>query len=62
MRAVKQFSENLDHFSREDSEPEEKKKYTPRPIGHLVLAWILILIVLFAFGGVCYWMVRYGKA
>lgn len=51
--------ENLEHLSREAQTPEEKEVYTPRPKGHLVLAWLLIAVVLFAFVGMCYWMVRY---
>ncbi len=45
----------------EDSTAENKNKYTPRPFGHLLLAWVLIAVVLFAFGGVCYWMVAFGR-
>lgn len=52
--------ENLEQFSNEQL-PKEKKKYTPRPKGQLALAWVLIAIVLFAFLGMCYWMVAYGK-
>ncbi len=54
--------ENLEHLSAENQQMEEKPKYTPRPKGHLVLAWALIAIVLFAFLGTCYWMINYGRA
>lgn len=52
--------ENLEHFSQEQEAPQEKKEYTPRPKGHLILAWTLIAVVLFAFAGMCYWMAHYG--
>lgn len=54
-------SENLEHFSAEQQNIEEKKPYTPRPKYQLVIAWVLIAIVLFAFLGTCYWMVKYGR-
>ena len=54
-------SENLEQLSMNEQNPEEQKKYTPRPKGHLILAWVLIAIVLFAFLGMCYWMVSYGR-
>lgn len=41
--------EELEHFSFENQENEEKTPYTKRPLSHIILAWILILIVLFAF-------------
>ncbi len=50
--------ENLEHIS-QSNQPEEKTPYTPRPKSHIVLAWIAIAIVLFAFFGTCYWMVNY---
>ena len=53
--------ENLEHLSNEAQAPEEKKKYTPRPKSHLILAWVLIAVGLFAFLGMCYWMVAYGR-
>ena len=53
--------ENLEHFSGQQQVPEEKKPYTPRPKGHLILAWLLIVVVLFAFLGMCYWMIAYGR-
>ena len=53
--------ENMEHFS-SDQLPDEKKTYTPRPKSQLILAWVLIAIVLFAFFGMCYWMVAYGRA
>ena len=47
--------EELEHFSanQEDREPE---KYTKRPVGHVIMAWLLIAIVLFGFLGTCYWL------
>ena len=37
------------------SQPEEKRPYTPRPKSQIVLAWVLLAVVLFAIGGMCYW-------
>ena len=28
---------------------------TPRPKSQIVLAWVLLAVVLFAIGGMCYW-------
>ena len=39
---------------------EEKPHYTPRPKSHIVMAWILVGVVLFAFLGTCYWLM-FGK-
>ena len=50
--------ESLEHYSQENA-PVEKQEYTPRPKSHIILAWIGIAIVLFAFFGTCYWMVNY---
>lgn len=47
--------ENLEHFSSNQGD-EEIKKYTKRPIGHVIMAWILTGIVLFGFLGTCYWL------
>ncbi len=52
--------ENLEQFSNDQMSVDEKK-YTPRPKRQLILAWVLIAVVLFAFLGMCYWMVAYGK-
>lgn len=54
-------SDNLEHFSEEQKIADVENKYTPRPKLHLFVAWVLIAIVLFAFLGMCYWMVAYGK-
>lgn len=54
-------SENMEHMSAYEQPSEEKEPYTPRPKGHLVLAWALIAVVLFAFFGTCYWMVTFGR-
>ena len=37
------------------AQPEEKRPYTPRPKSQIVLAWVLLAVVLFAIGGMCYW-------
>ena len=37
-----------------------KKPYTPRPKSHIILAWVLLAIVIFAIGGMCYWEM-FGK-
>ena len=52
-------SENLDHFSAQQQSDREQKPYTPRPKGHIIMAWVLIAVVLFAFAGTCFWMVNY---
>ena len=53
--------ENLEHFSAQQQELEEQQKpsYTPRPLHHRVLAWVLIAVVLFAVLGTCHWMVNF---
>lgn len=53
-----QTPESLEYYSSEEAQ-QEKKPYTPRPKGHLIMAWIAIVIVLFAFLGTCYWMVNF---
>lgn len=54
-------SEDLEHFSaqQQDAAREEKPSYTPRPLSHRVLAWFLVVVVLFAFLGTCHWLVNY---
>ena len=37
------------------AQPKEKRPYTPRPKSQIVLAWVLLAVVLFAIGGMCYW-------
>ena len=34
--------------------------YTSRPKSHIILAWVLLAIVIFAIGGMCYWEM-FGK-
>jgi len=34
---------------------KEQKHYTPRPKSHVVMAWILLAVVIFAILGMCYW-------
>lgn len=50
--------ENLEHFSAEQA-PKEKQPYVKRPKSHIIMAWVAIVIVLFAFLGTCYWMVNF---
>ena len=38
----------------------KKPLYTPRPKSQIVLAWVLLAIVIFAIGGMCYWQI-FGK-
>lgn len=42
------------------AQPEEKTPYTPRPKSHIILAWVLLAIMIFAIGGMCYWEM-FGK-
>lgn len=58
---MEHMPENLEQFSQEQQTPEDKKKYSPRPKGHLILAWALIAVVLFGFLGMCYWMINFGR-
>ena len=51
-------TERLDYTSAQQQ--EEKPHYTPRPKSHIVMAWILVGVVLFAFLGTCYWQI-FGK-
>lgn len=53
--------DQLEGYSDREKKAEEKEPYTPRPRYQLVIAWVLIAIVLFAFLGTCYWMVAYGR-
>ena len=43
----------------ETTELFPKEEYRKRPVWQLILAWALIAVVLFAFIGVCYWMMNY---
>ena len=52
-------TERLDYTSAQRQQKEETH-YTPRPKFHIVLAWVLAAVVLFAFLGTCYWMI-FGK-
>lgn len=54
-------SDHLENYSTKQQKQEEKQQYTPRPKSHLIVAWVLIAIVIFAFLGMCYWMVAYGR-
>ena len=52
-------SEMLQSKSREQ-QPLQSEGYTPRPKYQIILAWILAIIVIFAFLGTCYWLAFYG--
>lgn len=58
---MEHMPENLEQISQEQQASADKEKYTPRPKGHLILAWALIAVVVFAFLGMCYWMINFGK-
>lgn len=53
--------ENLEHYSASQTETKENAVYTERPVGHRILSWVLILIVLLGFLGTCYWLAMYGR-
>ena len=36
-------------------EPEEEKKYVPRPRWQLIMAWVLIAIVILGVINICWW-------
>ena len=57
---MEHMPENLENFSQEQ-QPSDKERYSPRPKGHLILAWALIAVVLFGFLGMCYWMIHFGR-
>ena len=52
-------TENLEHFSAGQQPEQEQQPYTKRPIGHIILAWVLVAVVLFGFLGSCYWMAKF---
>lgn len=54
-------TENLDHFSAKQAQPQEKQEYTERPTSQRLISWILIAVVLLAFLGTCYWLAFYGS-
>ena len=54
-------TENLEHFSAAQ-QPEEKKEYHARPLSHRIISWAVIVVVLLAFLGTCYWLAFYGRA
>lgn len=49
-------TEMLESESHEQQSPLHSEGYTPRPKYQIVLAWILAIIVIFAFLGTCYWL------
>lgn len=51
-------TERLDYTS--SRQQQEQTHYTPRPRSHIVMAWILVGVVVFAFLGTCYWL-AFGK-
>lgn len=54
-------TEALEHRSYAAQHGQDtQQKYTPRPKSQIVLAWILVAVVLFAFLGTCYWLM-FGK-
>lgn len=57
---MEQTPEKLEAYS-DQQQSQNKDRYTPRPKYQLVIAWVLIAIVIFAFLGTCYWMVAYGR-
>ena len=48
-------ADELERISSNHAE-NETEKYVKRPIGHIIMAWLLIAIVLFGFLGTCYWL------
>ena len=51
--------EDLEYFSNEQQslrEKQETERYYKRPVSHQIMAWILIVIVVAAFLGTCYWL------
>ena len=53
-------TERLDYTSGQKQQQEEKPRYTPRPKSHILMAWVLVVVVVFAFLGTCYWLM-FGK-
>ena len=43
----------------QDAQPQ-KQDYTPRPKSQVVLAWVLVVVVVLAFLGTCYWLMYGG--
>ena len=50
---------DLEHISQAQADETDTPHYTPRPRSHIILAWILVAVVLFAFLGTCYWLAFY---
>ena len=50
--------EMLEKLSQE--EQPQKQDYTPRPKSQVVLAWVLVVVVVLAFLGTCYWLMYGG--
>ena len=48
-------AEELEHFSTTQSD-KQNEKYSKRPLGQIIMAWLLIALVLFGFLGTCYWL------
>ena len=51
-------TERLEYTS--GQQQQEEQHYTPRPKFHIVMAWVLVAVVIFAFLGTCYWLM-FGK-
>lgn len=51
-------TERLEYTS--GQQQQEETHYTPRPKSHIVMAWALTAVVIFAFLGTCYWLM-FGK-
>ena len=51
--------EQLEGMAAQKQEIKPEKRYIPRPKWQLVLAWIVIAVVLFAFLGTIYWMINF---
>ena len=49
----------MSQIEQKDTFSEDRKTYTPRPKWQLMLAWIGIAVVLFAFFGTLYWMMTF---
>lgn len=53
-------TERLEHLSGQKIQQQEPSRYTPRPKSHIIMAWVLVAVVIFAFLGTCYWLM-FGK-
>lgn len=51
--------EELENMEHKIAEEAEKNRYIPRPKWQLALAWIAVGVVVFAFFGTIYWMMKF---